>query len=897
MTWHRFLQRKKWDRERREELESYLQIETDDNIARGMSEEVACAAARRKLGNRTLIREEIHAMNTVPFLDALGRESRHALRSLRRSPLFAAVALLTIAIGVGANTAVFSVLNSVILRPLPYPNAEELVGVWHSAPGAEGLTSVSGDLRLSASMFFTYAEQNHTFESIGIWSTYSGAVTGLAEPEQVRAVVVSYGALQALAVQPAHGRWLAAEDQTPGGAATVMLGYGYWQQRFGGEASAIGKTIMLDSRPREIVGVMPEGFRFVDDELDLIVPMALDRSRLRLGGFGNRCLARLKPGATIQDASADVARLVPVWMESWPAPPGIDPHVYEKWRIGAAIRPLAQDVVGNVADVIWVLMGMIGIVMLIACANVANLLLVRAESRRQELSVRAALGAGWGRLARAFLLESVLLGLLGGALGVGLAHLGLRFLVAIGPGNLPRLHEVSLDGRALAFTAAISLLSGLLFGLIPVLRYSRPLGAKTLLGASRTATQSRERHRTRNALVVGQLALALVLVVTSGLMIRTFLELRAVDPGITQAAQIQTVKTSIPTSLVREPERVLRQQNDILNNLAAIPGVASVAFASEMPLEGIMGDWDVILLEGQTLDAGEIPPLRIFRYVSPGFFSTMGTRLIAGRDYTWTDLYDKRPVGIISENLARELWGEPSAALGRRISTALPGAPWREIVGVVQDVHNNGVQEQAPAIVYWPSFGGDLYSRGDTSVERTVSFAIRSERAGTEAFLTQVQEAIWSVNASLPLASVQTMQDIYDKSLARTSFTLVMLAIAGSMALALGIIGIYGVISYVVSQRKREIGIRVALGAQRSEVRWIFVRYGLTLATAGVALGLAAAAGLSRVLESMLFGVSPLDPVTFAAAPAVLAAAALLASVIPAQRAAGASPVETLRSE
>jgi hypothetical protein len=275
----------------------------------------------------------------------------------------------------------------------------------------------------------------------------------------------------------------------------------------------------------------------------------------------------------------------------------------------------------------------------------------------------------------------------------------------------------------------------------------------------------------------------------------------------------------------------------------------------------------------------------------------MGTRLIAGRDYTWTDLYDKRPVGIISENLARELWGEPAAALGRRVSTALPEAPWREIIGVVQDVRNNGVQKEAPAIVYWPSFTEDFYRGGDTRVQRTVSFAIRSERAGTEGFLQQVQEAVWSVKASLPLASVQTMQDIYDKSLARTSFTLVMLAIAGAMALALGVIGIYGVISYVVSQRRREIGIRLALGAQRGDLRWMFVRYGLTLASIGVTLGLAAAFGLTRLMASLLYGVSPLDPLTFAAAPAVLAAAAVLASVLPAQRAAATSPMETLRSE
>jgi len=380
-------------------------------------------------------------------------------------------------------------------------------------------------------------------------------------------------------------------------------------------------------------------------------------------------------------------------------------------------------------------------------------------------------------------------------------------------------------------------------------------------------------------------------------MIRTFQALGNVNPGFTQPEQIQTMRISIPFPLVREPERVARMQNDIVDKLSTIPGVRSVAFASGMPMEGFPPNWDAITVEGKTCFGSEIPPFRVFKSISPGLFQTAGTKLIAGRDYTWTDLYGHRPVVIISENLARELWGAPSAALGRRIATCLPKAPLQEVIGVVQDVHDNGVQEPSPAIVYWPSFGASPYIPGEVDIARTVTFAIRSQRAGTDGFLQQLNHAVWSVNASLPLASVRTMQDVYDQSLARTSFTLVMLGIAGTMALVLGIIGIYGVISYVVSQRRREIGIRLALGAGQGELRRMFVRYGLALAGMGVVIGLGAAAGLTRMMKSLLFGITPLDPLTYAAVPVVLVVAAVLASYLPARRAAAVDPVEALKAE
>jgi predicted permease len=890
----RYFRRKHWDRERRYELESYIRIETDENIARGMPESAAREAARRKLGNATLVREEIYAMNTVTLLESFARDIRYGWRLLRRNPVFTAAALMTLALGVGANTAVFSVVNAVLIKPLPYPEPDRLVAVWHSAPGAAGLASVSGDLRLSLSMYATYAEHNHSFDSIGVWYQSTSTVTGIAEPEEVRQVTVSGGALQTLNVPPVLGRWLSSADEKPGAPPAVMLSYGYWQRRFGGDAGVTNRTINVDSRLRQVAGVMPQGFRFVDNDFDLIQPLVVDRSKLILPGFGFQCVARLKRGVTLAQAGTDIARLIPIWMDSWPAAPGIDPHVYDAWRIGPALRSLQADVVGNVSNGLWVLFAAIGIVMLVACANVANLMLVRAEGRRRELVIRAALGAGATRIVREMLIESTLLGLMGGALGVAFGYAGLRILVAFGPANLPRLSEVSIDGAVLSFAFGIAFLSGLLFGAIPALKYARGRISETLRNGGRG--HSPERHRAQGALVVVQVAMALVLLISSGLMIRTFVALRRVDPGFTAPAQIQLVRTSIPQALVREPERVLRMQNDILDRLTAIPGIRSASFETRVPMEGTPPDWDVIVTEGQTLRSSEIPPLRLFKSVTPGLFRTMGTRMVAGRDYTWTDLYEQRRVAIISENLAQELFGSAAVALGKRISTGLPKSPWREVIGVVSDVRDNGVHEPAPAIVYWPSYRESLYnSRSD--VERTGTFVIAATRAGSQALLHEVSQAVWSVNPSLPLASMRTMEEVYDRSMARTSFTLLMLGTASGMALVLGLVGIYGVIAYAVSQRRREVGIRLALGAEQRELKIMFVRYALILAGTGTGIGLAVAAGLTRTMRALLFGIGPLDPLTYVTVPIVLTAVAALAAYLPARRTARVDPAESLRAD
>jgi putative ABC transport system permease protein len=577
-----------------QEIRDHIEMATQGNIDRGMSPEEARYAAVRKFGNVTLAKEDSREVWSVVWLEQLLQDIRFALRMLSKSPGFTAVAVLTLAIGIGGNAAVFSVVNSVLLKPLNYPKAEELVSLHQIAPGAAGLADFENGLLLSPSMYFTYAEQNRTFQSLGVWSTGTANVTGLGDPEQVRTVEVSDGVLQALGTPPGVGRWFSAADQIPRGPERVMLSYGYWQRRFGGDPAVIGRNIIVDSRAREIVGVMPKNFRFIDSDFDVMVPLAFDRGHLILAGFGFHGIARLKPGATIPQANADVARMVSIWMDSWTNGPKSNPHIYETWKITPMIGPLKQEVIGNVNEVLWVVMGTIGLVMLIACANLANLLLVRVESRQQELAVRAALGAGRGRIVRGLLTESVMLGLMGGAIAVGLAYAGVQFLLSTGPANLPRLSEITLDARTLGFTLLLSLLSGLLFGLIPALKYAGPRTSLALRSAGRTTGVSRERHRARNVLVVVQVAMAFVLIVSAGLMIRTFEALRTVEPGFTDGEHLQLMRISIPDSLVAEPERVTRIQNQILDKLSAIPGVQSAAFASQMPMEGFDSGWDAI---------------------------------------------------------------------------------------------------------------------------------------------------------------------------------------------------------------------------------------------------------------------------------------------------------------
>jgi putative ABC transport system permease protein len=814
---------------------------------------------------------------------------KHAVRRLMRSPMFTVVTLITLGIGVGANTAIFSVINGILLKPLPYPDAERLVSVWQSAPGI-GLE----DVNASPSDYFTFREENHTFQSFGVWTGGSVSITGLEAPEQVQTLTMTEGTLNALGVQPALGRWFTTKDDSPDIPQTAVLTYGYWQRRFGGDAAAIGRQIRVDGQLTEIIGVMPERFRFLDQKPDLIVPFQFNRAKTTLGNFSYQAVARLKSGVTLAQANADVARMIPIVNTKFPPPPGFSAKIFENVRILPKVRPLKQDVVGDLGKVLWVLMGSIGVVLLIACANVANLLLVRAEGRQQELAIRTALGAGSRQIAGELLAESVLLGVLGGVAGLGFAYAALRLLVRIAPASLPRIENITIDPLVLVFTFAISLFAGLLFGLIPVIKYAAPNVTAALRAGGRTLSQSRERHRAHNTLVVLQTALAVVLLVSSGLMIRTFQALRHVQPGFANPDQLQTIAFTIPDAQVKEPERVVQMFQEVERKFSEIPGVRSVAFANAVPTDG-NNSTDLLYVEDRTYTEGQLPPLRRFKFVTPGFFQTMGIRLIAGRDYTWTDIRDKREVTIISENMARELWHDSARAIGKRIREGMKDS-WREIIGVVGDVHHDGADQKAPTVVYWPMIASNFWG-GATFVERRAVYAIRTSRAGSESLLKQVREAVWSVNKEVPLANVRTMSEIYRGSMARSSFTLVMLAIAGGMALLLGIVGIYGVISYSVSQRTREIGIRIALGAQQSALKTMVVRHGLLLSGVGVVLGLSGAAALTRILSSFLFQISPLDPVTYVSVSAVLLAAGALASYLPAHRASAINPVDALRAE
>jgi predicted permease len=534
-------------------------------------------------------------------------------------------------------------------------------------------------------------------------------------------------------------------------------------------------------------------------------------------------------------------------------------------------------------------------VLLIACANVANLMLVRSESRRQEFAVRIALGAGRAHIAREVLVESLVLSLTGGAVGVALAYAGLTLIVRMAPTTLPRVEDIALDPRVMAFAIAISIGSSVLFGLLPALKHSAQRG-QPIAGAARGASATRERQRTRNALVVVQVALALVLLVGSGLMIRTFQALLNVDAGFASTGDVQTARVWVPPPQAREPERVTRMQQEILDKVAALPSVRAAAFASAVPMEGPIRVWQqAIFIAGKTYAPGTTPPLRRIKAVSPGYFGAIGTRMLAGRDISWNDVYGRARVALISENFAREVWGSPTAALGQHIREA-PNAVWGEVIGVVQDVHEDAVHQSAPPFVYWPVLM-ENFSGAPLAVTRAINMVIRSNEAGRESLMGSVRGAVWSVNPNMPVFLVRTTKDLYDESMARTSFAMVMLGIAAAMALALGVIGIYGVIAYVVAQRSREIGIRLALGAAPADLKRMFVRQGLVLAAVGAAVGLATAIALTQWMSSLLFGVERLDPPTYAAVLSVLAMAAALASYVPARRAAAVDPVDTLTAE
>lgn len=876
----------KMERELDDEMAFHIEMEARKLMERGMAEEEAWRQARRNFGPMLRNKESARQAWGIGLVQDLRADARHTFRGFRRSPVFAAVAILTLGLGIGGTTAIFSVVNGVILKPLPFPDPHRLVAVHHSMPGVG-----ADETPLSPAMYFTFRDHSRTLEDIGVWRRAPVTVTGLAEPEQVVAAQVTAGLFPVLGVSPILGRGYGEEDVAPGSTYRIILSQGYWVRRFGSDPDILGRTIRIDGNELVIIGVMPGGLRLGELDPDLYLPLVFNRAGIGVGNWSFPGIARLRPGVTPDEASNDLDRLTVLATEEYP---GIPLANLRDRDFSTFVRPLKEEVVGGAGTVLWLVFGTAGLVLLVACINVANLFLVRAETRQRDVALRSAMGASKGRLARQFITESTVIGILGGSAGLLMALAGDRLLLHMAPPNLPRLEEIGLEPTVLLFALGMSVLTGLIFGTIPVLRYGRAGLAESLKEGGRGTSSSRRWYRLRSVFAVSQVALVLVLLIGSGLMIRTFQALRNVPPGFQRPEEVFTFRISVPSSEAGTADDAARTHQQILEQIGQIPGVTSVGAAASVAMDG-WESWEDVEVDGFPPTPGEAPVHRRLNWITPGYFATLENPLLAGRTIEWEDVYQRRPVAVVTENFAREFWGRPAEALGRRFRTAA-NSPWREIVGVVQNVHTTGVAETPPTVIYWPLIMEGMWGVSTFTI-RDLRYAVRTSRLDPTTLLPEVGDAVWSVNPNLPLSENLTLDEILADSMARTSFTLVMLGIAAGVALLLGMVGVYGVLSYLVAQRTREMGVRLALGARPADVRRMVVRQGAVLGVAGVAIGLGVAVGLTHLMSALLFGVRPVDPLSYGAVAAALMGVVLLASYIPARRAAGVDPTEVLRWE
>ena len=869
-----------------EEIQFHLDQQIEKNRRAGMSPSEARRQALVRFGGVTQARERTRDEFRAAHLENLARDVRFGWRALQRSPGFLATVALTLALGIGATTAMFSIVHGVLLQPLPYPHQERLVEIVHEVP------ELGVDRWLaSPAIYFGYRDHNRTFDAIGHWDWDDSPVTvsGGAEPESVPSLEVTHEVLPMLGATPVLGRGFTAADDAPGAAPTVMISDGYSQRRFGGD-SPIGRTLTVEGVAREVIGVLPRGFRFFEYDAEVYYPLQHVRAEARFPSGDGRAIARLKEGVTIEAANADVARMIPLlWAE-------FGDGQARRVEFRPKLRPLKDSVVGDLGQTLWILMGTIGLLLLIASANVANLMLVRTQSRRSELVVRSALGAGRGAIARVVFTEAALLGAIGGVAGVALAYVSLPWLVSLGADDLPQIMAVGFDSIVLVFAASMVAVVAILAAGVPLapLITGGTQHGEALRGA-RLVSDGPGGARTRQALVVAQVAMALILLVGAGLMIRTFVELRRVEPGFRVPEAVQTFQLTIPMNGSLEGddgaanrERLLQTQRAIVERLAAVGGVESVGFASGndgLPLDGDGRQISLIPYVDGVGAADGVARVWEIQNVSPGLLETLQTRVVAGRGLTWDDVVTNREVMLVSENLARREWGSSAAALGRRVS-ASADTPGAEIVGVVEDVHHDGLDKPPPPTVVFPP-----------RARASASFVVRSARAGRADFLLDLRRAVWSVNGELSLARPQTLGDMYRRAMARASMTMRLLGLTGSLAMLFGLTGVYGIVSYTVARRRREIGVRLALGAHRQQVTRMFVRHALVLVAIGVGLGIGGSAALTRLIASQLFGISALDVPTHIAVAGGLVTAAALASYVSAQRGSAMNPSDVLKTE
>ncbi|HJZ74384.1 MAG TPA: ABC transporter permease [Vicinamibacterales bacterium] len=873
------------------ELQVHLELATEERLEAGIPLRDAQLAARREFGSVALTKEELRDMRTGAALERLWQETCYAARRLLRSPAFTAATVLTLALAIGANASIFAVVYRVVLHPLPYGNSERLLALEFSVPSR----NVPKVYYIPSRLYVQYLERARTLDGLALYVAANElTLTGQGSPERIRVSRTTSSLPSVLRVTPALGRWFDESEAAPGASATAVLSHGFWVRRFGQDPNVVGRPITLDGIPTLVLGVMPASFTFPDPRVDVWIPAPYATKTTATDSYTFAAIARLRDGATIADARSELTRLSVDLDSSYPN------NGYR--ALVSTATTLLDATVGSIEATLWVLLTAVGLVLLVACANVANLFLVRSEVRQREIAMRRALGAGNRAIANYFLTESIMLSLAGGALGLALAWGAVRMLVAFGPAvgpwwaSLPRLQEVRVDGAVWLFTFGLSLLTALVFGSIPLIRFTRPAESLHDRGWS---TASPSRHRTRQLLMAGQVAFALVLLIASGLMQRSFQTLRAVDPGF-DATSTLTFRIGLPRVAYPDEGRMSAAHRAISDRLSTLPGVAAVAASTCLPLsEQQLCQGGPLFVEGHALPPGAVAPFVASRAIDGGYFETMRMRVLAGRGIERGDVEREEPVVVVNQALVNLAFGG-SDPIGRQVRFGNPALSprqpeWLTVVGVVGNTPIFGLAEAAPfPQLYMPIFR----SRRVNMAPRldAMTFVVRT-RVTPESLAEAVRRAVGDIDANLALAQVHTLQDVLDRAAAQMAFTMVLLAIAAGVSLMLGVIGIYGAMSYIVSQRTAEIGIRLALGAQPGNVSRMIVRQGSVVAVAGVVIGLAAAFAGGRVIHSLLYGVSPRDPRVFAGTTALLLGVVVLACWLPARRAARLNPLDALRTE